>query len=83
MVVQSGVQLPNDVISSDPIILFCTCILMFPHLYMTDIIPSHHSRPLQILYFQNFEGWNNNSNNNNKKKKKNNNNNNNSNNNAL
>ena len=56
MVVQSGVQLRNDVISSDPIILFCKCILIFPHLYMTDIIPSHHSHSLQILYFLNLEG---------------------------
>ena len=30
IVVQSGVQLPNDVISSDPIILFCTCFLIYP-----------------------------------------------------
>lgn len=30
MVYQSGVQLQNDVISSDPIILFCKCLLLYP-----------------------------------------------------
>ena len=30
MVVQSGLQLPNYVISSDPMILFCNCLLIYP-----------------------------------------------------
>ena len=62
IVVQSGLQLRNDVV---PIILGCTCLIIYPS-YMTNMILSHHSHPLQILYFQKFEVWSNNNNNNKK-----------------